>query len=104
LPNPSCPTLLKFKILSDDFTRLPPSGELDLHHFNPSEISEVVEEFIWSCQEQHLSSGSIIHGKGTGSLRELVHAKLEVDPRVASYGLAGTNWGKTVLHLRKLEN
>ena len=99
MPNPSCPTLLKFKILSDDFTRLPPSGELDLHHFNPSEIIEVVEEFIWSCKDQHLPSGAIIHGKGTGSLRELVHAKLGADSRVREYALAGPNWGKTIFFL-----
>jgi DNA-nicking Smr family endonuclease len=87
------------QVLSDDFTKLPPSNELDLHHFNSSEVSEVIDEFIWLCGRQSFDCGAIIHGKGTGALRELVHAKLGADPRVRNYSLAGANWGKTVFYL-----
>ena len=35
----------------------------------------------------------IIHGKGTGALREMVHAALRADPRVAHFDLAPPNQG-----------
>jgi DNA mismatch repair protein MutS2 len=35
----------------------------------------------------------IIHGKGTGALRELVHRVLAADPRVAHFALAPANQG-----------
>jgi len=46
----------------------------------------------------------IIHGKGTGALRETVHAILGRTPGVASFGLAPANagaWGVTVVALRE---
>jgi DNA mismatch repair protein MutS2 len=35
----------------------------------------------------------IIHGKGTGALRELVHRVLAADPRIAHFALAPANQG-----------
>src|SRR5262249_37205223 len=35
----------------------------------------------------------VIHGKGTGALRELVHATCERDPRVRRFGFAPANQG-----------
>ena len=37
----------------------------------------------------------VIHGKGTGALRDVVQAVLERDPRVARFGLAPSNQGGT---------
>ena len=45
----------------------------------------------------------IIHGKGTGALREMVQRLLQHDPRVARFGLAPANQGGsgvTVVELR----
>ena len=45
----------------------------------------------------------IIHGKGTGTLRETVHALLRRDPLVRAFALAdetGGGWGATVVELR----
>jgi DNA mismatch repair protein MutS2 len=35
----------------------------------------------------------VVHGKGTGALRELVHEVLSVDPRVKRFGFAPSNQG-----------
>ena len=42
----------------------------------------------------------IIHGKGTGTLRTIVHRVLDRHPAVASYALADSNWGATIVQLR----
>ncbi len=75
------------------------SNILDLHHFKTHEIGELISEFIWACSDQKFREGIIIHGKGTGGLRELVHHILEKDCRIASFRLDGANWGKTIFFL-----
>ena len=35
----------------------------------------------------------VVHGKGTGALRQLVHAVLSADPRVKRFGFAPANQG-----------
>jgi len=41
----------------------------------------------------------VIHGKGTGALRQLVHEILSADPRVKRFGFAPSNQGGTVVTL-----
>jgi len=82
---------------------LPLDGTLDLHAFSPSDVGELVPEFVRACAEAGLTELRIVHGKGTGALRERVHALLSRDPRVASFRLAGEDgggWGATLATLR----
>ena len=47
----------------------------------------------------------IVHGKGTGTIRRIVHAALDRHPAVASYrheGGSGGSWGATVVDLKPL--
>ena len=76
-----------------------PSNILDLHNFRFEDVEALLEEFIWSCMENGFREGSIIHGKGTGRQRDLVHQILKSNPHVSSYQLAGENWGKTTFRL-----
>jgi DNA-nicking Smr family endonuclease len=85
--------------MKDEVYKLPQSSILDLHHFNPNEVTELVREFIWSCKQNGIKHGIIIHGKGKGSLRETTHSVLKESPEVKSFSLGSTsspeNWGQT---------
>jgi dsDNA-specific endonuclease/ATPase MutS2 len=91
------------KAMNEEIHPLEPSDELDLHNFNPSDAKELIEEFIWSCKQSGLPGGCVIHGKGTGSMRELTHAQLKANKLVRSFHLGGSgntqNWGKTTFEL-----
>jgi len=79
------------------------NGELDLHTFRPSEVGELVPDYIGLCLEKSILRIRIIHGKGIGTLRETVHALLSKDKRVEGYQLADQTeggWGATIVWLR----
>jgi dsDNA-specific endonuclease/ATPase MutS2 len=71
---------------------------LDLHQFRPSDVGELVPDFLEDARAKGFQTVRIIHGKGTGTLRRTVHALLDRSPHVASYALAET-WGATVVTL-----
>jgi dsDNA-specific endonuclease/ATPase MutS2 len=75
------------------------SDELDLHTFRPSELGELIPDYIGLCLQKDIFRIRIIHGKGIGTLRETVHAILRRDSRVLRFELAGQNeggWGATI--------
>ncbi len=83
---------------------LPIDGTLDLHTFRPEEVQDVVRDYIEECRKRGILQVRIIHGKGIGTLREIVHATLSRMPEVESYRLAGEEgggWGATIAVLRK---
>lgn len=75
---------------------------LDLHHFRPGDVKELVPDFLDDAAAKGFGEVRIIHGKGTGALRRTVHALLERHPRVASFRLADDRsaWGATIVVLR----
>ena len=80
------------------------NSELDLHTFRPSEVGELVPDYIGLCLEKGITRVRIIHGKGTGTLRETVHAILKRDMRVERFSLAGSTeggWGATIAWLKE---
>jgi DNA-nicking Smr family endonuclease len=82
---------------------LPLDGVLDLHTFHPRDVPSLVPEYVRACRERGILEVRIIHGKGTGALRETVHAVLKRLPEVASFRLAGEDrgsWGATLVTLR----
>jgi dsDNA-specific endonuclease/ATPase MutS2 len=77
--------------------------ELDLHTFLPRDVGDAVVEYLDWAAERGLVRVRIIHGKGTGTLRRIVHAALAKHPRVSEYGLAAEQsggWGATWVTLR----
>ena len=72
---------------------------LDLHTFQPAECADLVEEYVRAAHEAGLAHVRIIHGKGTGALRRIVHGVLDRHPAVAGYAQADANWGATLVEL-----
>jgi dsDNA-specific endonuclease/ATPase MutS2 len=80
----------------------PLTDELDLHTFRPRDCADVVAEYLEAAQGAGLPRVRIVHGKGTGALRRIVHGVLDRHPAVRSYRLAGDHgggWGATVVEL-----
>lgn len=77
--------------------------ELDLHTFLPRECADVVEEYVRAAHEAGRPFVRIIHGKGTGTLRRIVHSVLEKHPAVAAFRLGDEksgSWGATLVELK----
>lgn len=88
--------------MDPDPVPIPITGELDLHTFRPQEVASLLGEYLAACRERGLHEVRIIHGKGTGALRETVHALLRRSPLVASYRLGDATtggWGATIATL-----
>ena len=88
---------------ADEPVRLPIDGVLDLHAFSPKDVKDLVPEYIEECLRRGILDLRIIHGKGTGTLKGIVHGLLEKDSRVESFKDAGTGgggWGATEVRLR----
>ena len=82
-------------------SELPIDGTLDLHTFRPADIKALVPDYIDACLERGIYRLRIIHGKGEGVLRRIVHAALKRHPAVKSYrhDASGGSWGATVVDL-----
>jgi len=82
---------------------IPIEDWLDLHTFSPKEIPSLLEEYLSECQKKGFKEVRIIHGKGKGVQRTIVHSFLEKSPLVESYRQAlpeAGSWGATIVTLR----
>ena len=88
---------------SDEPVALPIDGVLDLHTFRPEQVAELVQDYLDECQRHRVTQIRIIHGKGQGVLRRIVHAGLERRSDVIEFRLAAPDrggWGATLVSLR----
>lgn len=86
----------------DDPVKIPIEGVLDLHTFHPKDVKDLVPEYLLECRSQGIFHVRIIHGKGTGTLRKIIHSILEKDPHVLHFQTAlyeGGSWGATEVEL-----
>jgi DNA-nicking Smr family endonuclease len=85
---------------------IPIASELDLHTFRPSEIGELLPAYFEECRKKGILSVRVIHGKGTGTLRNGVHRVLERLPEVEGFqypaGAGSGSWGATWVRLRAM--
>ncbi|HEV8579635.1 MAG TPA: Smr/MutS family protein [Thermoanaerobaculia bacterium] len=83
--------------------KLPITDVLDLHSFRPSDVPDVVQEWLDAVYEEGFRAVRIIHGKGIGVQRQMVRKLLLRDPRVEDFGDAPAEaggWGATWVRLR----
>jgi DNA-nicking Smr family endonuclease len=76
---------------------------LDLHSYSPKEIRSLIEEYLFQCQERGIYEVRLIHGRGTGQLRQSVRAYLAGDTRVIEFKDAppeSGGWGATLVYLK----
>jgi dsDNA-specific endonuclease/ATPase MutS2 len=89
---------------SDNPIEMPIEDELDLHTFSVKEITSVVEEYLYQCSLKGFPEVRIIHGKGIGTQRKIVHAVLKNNPHVLSFSEAPSplgGWGATMVKINK---
>ncbi|MEO0794405.1 MAG: Smr/MutS family protein [Verrucomicrobiota bacterium] len=89
----------------EESVEMPIDGVLDLHTFAPREVKELLPAYFEECLERDILQVRVIHGKGTGQLRELVHAQLRKLPMVSRFeqaGESGGGWGSTIVQLKPI--
>jgi DNA-nicking Smr family endonuclease len=87
--------------------RLEITDVFDLHTIAPRDVERVVHEYLAEAQRAGFSSVRIVHGKGQGVQRRLVHSILARTPFVREWTDAppqSGGWGATVAHLKHEED
>lgn len=84
-----------------DVIEYPIDGIIDLHTFRPQDAKNVVTDYIEECLRREVLQIRIIHGKGKGVLRKIVHSVLDSHPAVVSYrhDSSAGSWGATIAQL-----
>lgn len=81
--------------------RIPIEDSIDLHTFHPRDIKSVVEEYVNAAHEAGFREVRLVHGRGRGVQRGIVHAALEKHPLVENFDDAPeSHLGATVAILR----
>lgn len=87
----------------DEPVRIPIEDTIDLHTCSPREIPSLLEEYLKGCLSHGIIQVRIIHGKGMGIQRNIVHSFLEKNPLVHSFSHAppgAGGWGATIAILK----
>lgn len=88
--------------MDEDPVALPIEDSLDLHAFHPRDVKSVVADYIGAAHEAGFAEVRLIHGRGKGIQRGIVHAALEAHPLVDGFWDAPqAHLGATVARLRK---
>ena len=64
------------------------SGELDIHGLRAAAAADEVRKYLDNAVLAGLPSVRILHGRGTGALRQIVHEALQEYPYIANYQYA----------------
>ena len=80
------------------------SNEINLIGLNVNEAIDIVDKYLDDCYLSGLNTIRIVHGKGTGKLRQGIHTFLKKHPHVKNFRL-GTfgegEMGVTIVELKK---
>ena len=84
--------------MMSDPIELPIEDTIDLHSFLPQEVGSVVEEYLYQALLKGYREVRIIHGRGVGVQRAIVHSILKKHPKVVSFR-DEADLGSTVVQL-----
>lgn len=83
---------------------VPIDGTLDLHAFAPRDVRSVVEDYIAAAHEAALDEIRIVHGRGRGVQRGMVHSLLARHPLVRDHWDApDAHLGATIARLLRAD-
>jgi len=88
----------------DEPVEVPLEDSLDLHSFDPRDVASIVEEYLTQASTRGFAEVRLIHGKGIGVQRRIVHGVLRRHPLVEAFGEAPPErggWGATIVRLRR---
>jgi DNA-nicking Smr family endonuclease len=77
---------------------LPIEDNIDLHSFPPREIPDLIEEYLLQAARRGFREVRIIHGKGIGVQRGVVHSILRKNSHVIAFRDAADK-GSTIVTL-----
>jgi len=83
--------------------KLPLEDLIDLHTFSPKDIPDVLKSYLEECRRAGFKEVRIIHGKGIGVQREIVHTFLKQSPLIETFSQAPAEaggWGATIAMLK----
>lgn len=78
---------------------VPIEDRIDLHTFSPQDVPDVVAEYLYQAVRRRFPLVRIIHGRGIGVQREIVHSMLREHPDVLGFQDTADR-GATVVSLR----
>ena len=78
-------------------------SELDLRGMTAAEAVDTLERFIDAAQMRHINTVTIIHGKGTGALRQAVQQCLKRSHQIKSYRLGRFGEGESGVTIAEIK-
>jgi DNA-nicking Smr family endonuclease len=64
---------------------LPIEDTIDLHSFKPQDVPSLVAEYIYQAHQRGFLEVRIIHGRGIGTQRQIVHTILSRHQKVLGF-------------------
>jgi DNA mismatch repair protein MutS2 len=92
-------------VSNKDYFSAPSPDELRLRHLTVDEALPKVHQFLHDAYTAGFHEVKIIHGKGTGTLREAIRRELKKHPLIKSYrggGRAEGGEGVTVVEFSEI--
>jgi len=78
---------------------VPIEDYIDLHSFQPREVADIVEEYLFQTVHKRFRQVRIIHGRGMGVQRQIVHSILRRNKHVISF-CDTADRGATIVYLK----
>jgi DNA-nicking Smr family endonuclease len=69
----------------DEPVDVPIEDWIDLHTFQPRDVASVVEEYLYQARLKGFREVRIVHGRGIGVQREIVHSVLRRHAHVLAF-------------------